>query len=181
MNVNLKPCIVFDLDDTLFETANIDWHSPKEECFEKLSKASIIPIAAFTYQAMDYMVNDPPSWVEEGMGWPKDIVFSTARPEIFREVTIESLMSLTGECETYLNRRLFMRPHNSDTDLTHDLITTPYQAKAYNLMQIREKGYNPVLALDNCCEAVRAYLDGGVPNILKTILSEVDKKKALSP
>ena len=174
-----RTCVIFDLDDTLFETPEIDWMRPKKSCLKKLSNAKPIPEMEFVYQSMDYMINDPPKWAQKRNDWPQDIVFCTARPEFFREQTLEALAEMTGESPSFLDRRLFMRPYTDDSDLSHESIVTAYESKVWTLAEVINAKYRPVLAFDNSTEAVAAYLEAEIEVVNQTLSAPKDKHEAL--
>lgn len=175
----LKPCVIFDLDDTLFDTPDIDWGAPKGDWYKAIVNAPHIGPTAFLYHSIDYMISDPPDWAESDPDWPKEIFFCTARPDYYRQPTLEALCLLTKEKASYLNKRLIMRPFNSDSDLSHTEINTPKESKAWTLQQVVNKGFRPVLAFDNSSQAVSVYIEGGVEVINHTIAVREDKEKAL--
>lgn len=176
----MKPCIVFDLDDTLFETPDINWANPERGWFTKLANAEIIPHMAFLYQSLDYMINDPLDGRKVTSSTPRDIIFCTARPEFYRNATLKALSKLTGEGVTYLDKRLFMRPYDNDSDLTHKDISTSYESKIYTLEQAKKKGYNPVMAFDNCPSSSLAYVEAGVEVVNNTIIVGEDRERFIS-
>jgi hypothetical protein len=179
MSNKLKPCIIFDLDDTLFYTPKLNWKQPEKGWEKTIREAKPIIPNVFLYHAVDYMVNDPPEGFENDPNWPKEIFFCTARPEFFREPTIQALCELTQDVGSSINKRLIMRPFTNHEDLSHEVINTPKEAKAWLLEQVKKKGYRPILAFDDSSQAVSAYLEGGVEVVHHTIASAKDIKKAL--
>lgn len=175
----LKPAVVFDLDDTLFETPDINWGAPGKGWEEALQNAKPIPESVFLYNAIDFMVNDPPEWADIDPKWPREIFFCTARPEFYREETIYSLMELTQDSGSSISKRLIMRPHNNDSDLSHVDINTSFEAKKHAYEQVEKKGFKPVLVFDNSEESVIAYIQKGVNVVHKTIATKKDKSFAL--
>lgn len=139
-----KPVVVFDLDDTLFDTNNQD--------IETLLCQGI-PEVVMMYNAIDYLINDPPSsssFVFGGMSpCPVDIFFLTARNEEFRELTIKNLASLLRESPASINRRLVMGGAEP----------TVYRAKKECIKLLEKKGYYPVLVIDDNPTAIEAFKD----------------------
>jgi hypothetical protein len=180
MNTFLNPCVIFDLDDTLFETPDINWSEPEDDWYEQIEKAIPIESNAFLYQSIDYMINDPPDWAAGNPDWPQDIFFCTARPDFFREPTLKSLSKLTKESTSFLNRRLIMRPYTNDSDLTHSTINTTKESKTWTLTQVLNKGFRPVLVFDNCPESVSVYIEGDADVVHQSFASFHDKAKAIT-
>lgn len=179
--IKLKPCVVFDLDDTLFHTPDVDWNNPSNECMDKIKKATPIVPNVFLYHAIDYMINDErPEGLDWDSNWPKEIFFCTARPDYFREPTVQALVALTKDAGSSINKRLIMRPFDNIEDLSHKEINTPKESKAWSLEQVKKRGYMPVMAFDNSGQAVAAYIEGGVEVMQQTIATIKDRKKALN-
>lgn len=174
----LKPCIVFDIDDTLVYTPDIDWETLKGNWEEKIMKAEPIIPNLFLYHAIDYLISDPPEWAEMESDWPQDIYFCTARPEAVREPTVHNLCKLTYQSQSHINKRLIMRPCNSDTDLSHPHIRTARESKAFTYRKLKERGYRAVLAFDNNFSVVNEYIDQKVDVIHQIFASLKDKEEA---
>lgn len=103
---DLPTCIVFDIDGTLLEPIN-----PWDEA--KLGSLRPIHPSVMLYNALDYLINDPPNYIlEKGghLGFPKKIFFITARGESLRFVTCKTLAKYLDESEASISRRLIMRP-----------------------------------------------------------------------
>lgn len=103
---NLPTCIVFDIDGTLLKAPQ-PW-DPK-----KLDDVKPLPTGVMLYDALDYLISDPPSYIlEKGINllYPKKIFFLTARGEKLRPVTCKTLAKALDESEASISRRLIMRP-----------------------------------------------------------------------
>lgn len=172
----LKPCIVFDIDGTLVETPTFDWYTHKSGgCEAPLLNATPIKEMMFLYHAVDYLINDPPTWaIEEGLvdKWPKDIFFLTARSEELRESTVQCISKHTHDSGTSISKRLFMRP-SSMNDVKVD---SSYNVKTLLVSLLRAKGYDPTMVFDNDHGSASAYLDAGVKVVNKTIAENMDKE-----
>lgn len=147
----LKPVIVFDLDGTLLGSQNPDTLECKG-----------IAEMMFVYNAIDYMVNDPPegdeAFIFGGMRpRPVDIFFLTARQESDREVTVQNLSKLFRDAPSSINKRLIFGNY-----LEHPSI---YDAKTECIKKLEAKGYTPVLVFEDDRDAMDAYLHHN-PDIL---------------
>lgn len=162
----LKPCVVFDLDDTLVEMPT-DWKS------EDIMKAKPNQTVAFLFHALDFMINDPPENLRGNPEWPVDIFFLTARPEAMREDTIFNLARITKDSGAAINKRLIMRPDYMDGWP----IGSQFDTKTFLIKKLRERGYYPAIAFDNDGQAIDAYTKAGAVTALRTLTCERDKEE----
>lgn len=147
----LKPCIIFDIDETLVKT-------PKSSNAGDVKVARLIDPMVFIYNAVDEMINSPPQRVVDeklDANWPKDIFFLTARCETLREATITSLMKVTGDSYTAISKRLLMRPKRMD----NPRVDTAYAVKRHLAEQLAAKGFYGAIVFDDNHDALQAFRD----------------------
>lgn len=177
INNKLKPCVIFDIDDTLLECPDIDWsnlYNAKGQLKVSVSNAIInakpIKENVFLYNALDYMINDPIDGNPID-GAPKDIFFCTARPESLREDTVASLMGVINDAPSYISKRLIMRPEWEGS-------WSQYKAKEFCIEKVRDRGFYPALVFENNLEACIAYLeDPNTRSVHNTISTKKDKQR----
>lgn len=142
----LKPVIVFDIDETLLDNRTQDPNT-------LISKG--IPQIVMLYNAVDYLINDPPNespFVFGGMKTkPVDIFFLSARNEGHREVTIQNLSELLREAPSAINKRLILGSER--------LSDSVYSAKVNCIRKLEEKGYTPCIVFEDSDVAIQAYKD----------------------
>lgn len=148
----LKPVVVFDIDETLLDNRTQDPNT-------LISKG--IPQIVMLYNAVDYLINDPPSespFIFGGMNpKPVDIFFLSARNEGHREVTVQNLSELLREAPSAINKRLILG--------TERLSDTVYSSKVNCIRKLEERGYTPCIVFEDSDEAIKAYKDHN-PNIV---------------
>lgn len=147
----LKPCVVFDIDETLVITP------PTSRSHDVMAAKPISPMV-FLYQAIDFMINDPPQWLSEERqrkhkDWPQDIFFITSRSEELREDTIHSLCNLTYDTYSSINKRLLMRPEYMNCAKKDG----PFEVKSFLCKKLKERGYEPTLIFDDSLQALKAF------------------------
>jgi len=163
----MKPVIVFDLDGTLFNT---------KEQNPKTLLCGGIKAMVMTYNALDYLMNDPPSKETFVHGElrsekPVDIFFLSARSEVHREVTIQNLANLLRDSPASINRRLILGGDGHPDIIYHaDEMNAyggvdVYEAKKECIRLLRLKGYTPMMVFEDDEVAIKAYKDHN-PEIL---------------
>jgi predicted secreted acid phosphatase len=140
----LKPVIVFDIDETLLDNRTQDPNT-------LISKG--IPPMVLLYNAVDNLINDPPSNSPFVFGdmeeRPVDIFFLSARNEGHREVTIQNLSELLRESPTSISKRLIL-----GTERLSDTVAT---SKKRCIEKLEAKGFTPCIVFEDSDEAIAVY------------------------